>query len=122
MAAGAARALQIQRFGPFTRLQPPGYVAREPVVVGAAFGLRVSERSGVIIGQGGDFIIESLGRKMADSSAWLKQKDAQRAQMLAAVRQARIQQYVDGLRARAKIVDRRKEIFRTQVSADAAAS
>ncbi len=122
MAAGAARALQIQRFGPFTRLQPPGYVAREPVVVGAAFGLRVSERSGVIIGQGGDFIIESLGRKMADSSAWLKQKDAQRTQMLAAVRQARIQQYVDGLRARAKIVDRRKEIFRTQVSADAAAS
>jgi len=122
MAAGAARALQVQRFGPFTRLQPPGYVAREPLVVGAAFGLRVSERSGVIIGQGGDFIIESLGRKMADSSAWLKQKDAQRAQMLAAVRQARIQQYVDGLRARAKIVDRRKEIFRTQVSADAAAS
>jgi len=74
------------------------------------------------MGQGGDFIIESLGRKMADSSAWVKQKDAQRAQMLAAVRQARIQQYVDGLRARAKIVDRRKEIFRTQVSADAAAS
>jgi hypothetical protein len=29
---------------------------------------------------------------------------------------------VDGLRARAKIVDRRKEIFRTQASVDAAAS
>lgn len=120
VAAGAARGLTVQRFGPFTRLQPPSYLSREPVVVGAAFGLRVAERSGVIAGQGGDFIIESLGRKMADSSAWLAQKDAQRTQLLAAVRQARIQQYVDALRAKAKIVDRRKEIFRTQASADAA--
>ena len=121
LAAGTARGLAVQRFGPFTRLQPPGYLAREPLVVGAAFGLRVGERSGVIDGQGGDFIVESLGRKMADSSAWLRQKDAQRTQLLAAVRQARIQQYVDGLRSKAKIVDRRKEIFRTQASADAPA-
>jgi hypothetical protein len=74
----------------------------------------------VIVGDGGDFIIESLGRKMADSSAWLAQKEAQRTQLLTAVRQARIQQYVDALRAKAKIVDRRKEIFRTQASAQAA--
>ncbi len=121
VAAGAARGLPVQRFGPFTRLQPPSYLAREPLVVGAAFGLRVGERSGVIVGQGGDFIIESLGRKTADSSAWLAQKDAQRNQLLQAVRQARIQQYVDALRAKAKIVDRRKDIFRTQASADAAA-
>ncbi len=120
IAAGAARGLTVQRFGPFTRLQPPSYLAREPVVVGAAFGLRVAERSGVIAGQGGDFIVESLGRKMADSSGWLAQKDAQRVQLLTAVRQARIQQYMDALRAKAKIVDRRKEIFRTQASADAA--
>jgi len=121
-AIGTARGLPVQRFGPFTRLKPPSYLASEPLAVGAAFGLRVGERSGVIVGLRGDFIVESLGRKMADSSAWVKQKDAQRAQILNAVRQARIQQYVDGLRARAKIVDRRKEIFRTQASADAAAS
>ena len=75
----------------------------------------------MIAGVGGDFIVESVGRKMADSSAWLKQKDTQRAQLLANVRQARIQQYVDALRAKAKIVDRRKDIFRTQAAADAAA-
>jgi hypothetical protein len=120
LAAGTARGLPVQRFGPFTRIKPPGYLAREPLVVGAAFGLRVGERSGVIVGDGGDFIIESLGRKMADSSAWLAQKEAQRTQLLTAVRQARIQQYVDALRAKAKIVDRRKEIFRTQASAQAA--
>ena len=120
LALGTARGLRVERFGPFTRLQPPGYLGREPLVVGATFGLRVGERSGVIVGQGGDFIIESLGRKMADSSAWLRQKDAQRTQLLAAVRQARIQQYIDGLRSKAKIVDRRKDLFRAQAAADAA--
>jgi parvulin-like peptidyl-prolyl isomerase len=119
-AAGAARGLSVQRFGPFTRVKPPGYLGREPVVVGAAFGLRVGERSGVIVGEGGDFIIESLGRTMADSAAWVAQKEAQRTQLLTAMRQARIQQYVDALRAKAKIVDRRKQIFRSQASAEAA--
>jgi len=118
--AGAARGLPVQRLGPFTRIKPPNYLAREPLVVGAAFGLRVGERSGAIVGEGGDFIIESLARKTADSTAWLAQKEAQRTQLLTAVRQARIQQYVDALRAKAKIVDRRKAIFRTQASAEAA--
>jgi len=120
LAAGAARGLPVQRLGAFTRIKPPNYLAREPLVVGAAFGLRVGERSGAIVGEGGDFIIESLARKMADSTAWLAQKEAQRTQLLTAVRQARIQQYIDALRAKAKIVDRRKEIFRTQASAEAA--
>ena len=119
LAAGTARGLPVQRYGPFTRVQPPAYLAREPLVVGAAFGLRVGERSGVIVGQGGDFIVESLGRKMADSAAWLAQKDAQRAQLLTTLRQARVQVYMESLRAKAKIVDRRREIFRTQASADA---
>ena len=118
--AGSTRGLPVQRLGPFTRIKPPNYLAREPLVVGAAFGLRVGERSGAIVGEGGDFIIESLARKTADSTAWLAQKEAQRTQLLTAVRQARIQQYVDALRAKAKIVDRRKEIFRTQASAEAA--
>jgi peptidyl-prolyl cis-trans isomerase D len=121
-AAAAAHGLQVQRFGPFTRLRPPSYLAREPLVVGAAFGLHVAERSGVIAGDGGFFIIESLGRKLADSSAWLAQRDTQRAQLLAAARQARIQQYMDGLRAKAKIVDRRKDIFKSQATAQADAA
>lgn len=117
-AAAAARGLTVQRFGPFPRLQPPAYLSREPVVVGAAFGLRVGERSGVIAGDGGFFIIESLGRKLADSSAWLAQRDEQRAQLVTAARQVRIEQYLAELRAKAKIVDRRKEIFRSQLAAE----
>jgi len=122
VAAAAPRGLQAQRFGPFTRLRPPSYLAREPLVVGAAFGLQVGERSPVIAGDAGFFIIESLGRKLADSSAWLAQRDTQRAPLLASARQARIQQYMEGLRARAQIVDRRKEIFRAQGSAEAEAA
>jgi len=119
-AAAAARGLPVQRFGPFTRLQPPGYLAQEPLVLGAAFGLRVGERSGVIAGESGDFIVESLARKPADSSAWMRQRETQRTQLLDAIRQARVQQYVDALRARAKIVDRRKDLYRRQAAASEA--
>jgi peptidyl-prolyl cis-trans isomerase D len=117
LAAGAARGLRVDRLGPFTRLSPPSYLGQQPLVIGAAFGLRVGERSGAIKGEAGSIIVESLGRKLADSSAWLAQRDAQRAQLLTAVRQARIQQWIDGLRTRAKIVDRRKDIYRSQPSA-----
>jgi len=120
--AAAARGLQVERFGPFTRLRPPSYLAVEPLVVGTAFGLKVGERSGVIQGEKGDFIIESLSRKLADSTAWLAQRETQRTQLRQAVQQARIQQYMEGVRARAKVVDRRKDLFKSQGSADAAAT
>ena len=122
-AAATARGLEVQRFGLFTRLRPPSYLGREPIVIGASFGLQVGERSGVIEGDGGYFIIQSLGRKLADSSAWVAQRDAQRTQLRQAAQQARIQQFMEGLRAKAKIVDRRKELFKSQASnADAGAS
>ena len=116
----SARGLQVQQFGPFTRLHPPSYLGREPAVVGTAFGLGVSERSGVIKGEGGYFIIELLGRKLADSSTWLAQRNTQREQLRQAAQQARMQQYMEALRAKAKIVDRRKDLFKSQATADAA--
>ena len=120
-AAASARGLEVQRFGPFTRMRPPSYLSGEPFVVGTAFGLRVGERSGVIEGGAAYFILESLGRKLADSTAWLAQRDVQRAQLRQAMQQARIQQYLAGVRAKAKIVDRRKDIFKSQANADALA-
>jgi len=114
--AATARGLEVQRFGPFARLRPPDYLGREPVVVGASFGLQVSERSSVIEGETGYFIIQSLGRKLADSSAWLAQRDVQRTQLRQAAQQARIQQFMEGVRAKAKIVDRRKDLFKSQPS------
>ncbi|HET8714115.1 MAG TPA: peptidylprolyl isomerase, partial [Gemmatimonadales bacterium] len=117
-AAATARGLSVERIGPFTRLRPQGYLAGQPVVIGAAFGLRVGERSGVVKGDNGYFIIESQARKLADSTAWLAQRDQQRAQLRQALQQARIQQYLEGVRAKAKITDRRKDLFRAQADAE----
>ncbi|HEY6090557.1 MAG TPA: peptidyl-prolyl cis-trans isomerase [Gemmatimonadales bacterium] len=114
VAAAAAHGLKADQLGPFTRLRPPSYLGREPEIIGTAFGLQVGERSGVVKGENGAFIIESLGRKLADSTAWLAQRDQQRTQLRQAIQQARIQQYMEGVRAQAKIVDRRKDIFKAQ--------
>lgn len=114
LTAASARGLSVERFGPFTRLRPPSYLGGQPYLIGTAFGLRVGERSGVVEGENGYFIIESMGRKLADSSAWVAQRDEQRTQLRQAVQQARIQQFMEGVRAKAKIVDRRKDLFRAQ--------
>ena len=119
VAAASAHALQAERFGPFTRIRPPSYLAREPLAVGAAFGLKAGERSGALQGESGYFIIQSLQRKPADSTAWLAQRDVQRTQFRQAAMQARMQQYMEDVRAQAKIVDRRKDIFKSQAAADA---
>src|SRR2546427_3638613 len=112
--AGAAAGLPVEKLGPFTRVQPPANLSGEPLVLGAAFGLRPGETSGLLTGQTGYFLVQSLARVPADSAAWLKQRDAQREAILDQARQARMQAYVTALRAQAKIVDRRKEVFRPQ--------
>jgi len=117
--AGAAAGLAVEKLGPFTRVQPPAKLSVEPLVLGAAFGLRPGETSGLLAGQTGYFLLQSLARVPADSAAWLKQRDAQREALLDQARQARIQAYVTALRAQAKIVDRRKEVFRPQSASGA---
>lgn len=111
-AAARARGLASNAWGPFTRLSPPGYLGREPVVLGAAFGLAVGERSELIEGRDGYYVVQLRARHTADSAAWLAQRDQQREQTLQAAQQVRLRAYLDGLRAAAKVVDRRKEIFR----------
>ena len=101
-----------QRLGPFTRLTPPPVIAGEPVVVGAAFGLRVAERSPAIHGEYGSYIIELLSRSLADSSAWLAQVDEQRERVIQGLRQQRVTAYLAGLREAADLNDRRRELAR----------
>jgi parvulin-like peptidyl-prolyl isomerase len=115
--AGTAQALPVQRLGPFTRIRPPALLEPEPEVLGAAFGLKVGERSGLVDGQDGEFLLQSLVHTRADSTAWLAQRDRQREALLQPARQTRIQSYLAALKARAKVVDRRKEIFKAQTDA-----
>src|SRR5213592_359315 len=110
--AGRALGYQVEKLGPFTRATAPAQFARNPVVLGTAFGLRRGERSGLVAGETGWFVLQALARTGADSAAWLKQRDQQRESLLRPVEQARLQQFIAALRADAKIVDRRSEIFR----------
>jgi len=118
LAAGRARGFRVERLGPFTRVTAPPQFARDPVVLGAAFGLRPGQKTGLLPGEGGEFfVLQGIARTPADSGAWLKQRDRQREGLLRPVAQARIQQYLAALRAQAKIVDRRKELFRPTTTA-----
>jgi hypothetical protein len=119
LTAGAtARGLPVETHR-MTRLAPPPLLRDEPLVTGAAFGLRVGERSGVIEGRHGYYIVETLGRRGADSAAWVAQRETQRRAIVDAARQARIQLYLEDLKARATIVDRRKELARAAADAQA---
>jgi peptidyl-prolyl cis-trans isomerase D len=110
--AALALGLPTSTYGPFTRLTPPAALQAEPEVIGAAFGLGVSQRSPMIAGETGYYVVELLGRKLADSSAWVAQRDQQRDALIQAARQARYNQYLAALHTQAKIVDRRKELAR----------
>src|SRR5438876_3361025 len=110
--AGRALGYQVEKLGPFTRVTAPAQFARNPVVLGTAFGLRRGERSGLVAGETGWFVLQTLARTGADSAAWLKQRDQQRESLLRPVEQARLQQFIAALRADATIVDRRSETFR----------
>jgi peptidyl-prolyl cis-trans isomerase D len=112
VAAGRARGFRVEKLGPFTRVSAPAEFARTPTLLGAAFGLRRGERSGVIADETGWFVLQTLARAGADSAAWLKQRDRQRESLLQPLEQARLQQFVAALRADATIVDRRSELFR----------
>src|SRR5438105_1370358 len=117
LAAGRGRALRVQEEGPFTRVTAGPEFTRNPVVLGAAFALRPGERSPLIAGETGLFLLQGITRTAADSAAWRKQRDQQRETLTRPIEQARIQQYLAALRAKATIVDRRNEIFRPAAAA-----
>ncbi len=116
-AAGRARGLRVEKEGPFTRVTAGPELTRNPLVLGAAFGLRPGERSPLISGETGFFLLQGIARTKPDSAAWLKQRDRQREALMRPIEQARIQQYLAALRAKASIVDRRNEIFRPAAAA-----
>lgn len=116
--AGRARGLSVEKLGPFTRLNPPSVLAREPVVLGAAFALRPGERSGVLAAQAGYLVLQGIARTRPDSVAWLAQRDRQREAIMRPALQTRVTQYLAALRAQAKVVDRRKELYRPDAASE----
>lgn len=78
--------------------------------IGAAFALPVNTVSAPIRQQDGVFVIRVDARKPADRAAFEAQKNELRARRLQALRQQRVQSFLDDLRKNAKVNDKRKEI------------
>jgi parvulin-like peptidyl-prolyl isomerase len=103
--------LEMRTAGPFTRDDFVPGVGRQNAVIGAAFGLPVGRVSGVVTTPTNHFVLEVVGRLPADSTQWRAQLPQQRTAAAAAVQQQRLQEWIEALRASARVVDRREEVL-----------
>lgn len=110
--------LSYRALGPFARLTA---ALPDPILVGAAFSADKGEVVGPVAAEDGVYLFQVLERIPADSAEFVKTLPAIRAQALQAARQSRVRAYVTALRANAKVVDRRADIYQTNAQAAAAA-
>lgn len=106
--------LEVRPAGPFTRVDFVPGMGRQNAAIGAAFGLDAGEVSDVVSTPANVFVIEKLDHIPADSTAWLEQKDQQRAAQTSGLQQQRLQEWIAALREAADIVDRRDEVLQPQ--------
>ncbi|MFC1662063.1 peptidylprolyl isomerase, partial [Gemmatimonadota bacterium] len=109
--------LVVQEAGPFSRAEFVPGLGRQNSAIGAAFGLAEGTISDPVVTQTDVFLIQTLERIPADSLAFEEQKADQRARLGFAVQQQRLQQWIQGLREVANIVDRREEVFQASAQA-----
>lgn len=109
--------LEIRLAGPFARSDFVPGLGRMNAVIGAAFGLEAGEPSGVVRTADNVFVLQLVKKLPADSAAWEPQKETQRADLMALQRQQRLDEWIAALKARARIVDRRKEVLQPAVDA-----
>ena len=103
--------LELRDAGPFTRIDLAPGLGRYNAATGTAFGLEVGEVSGVVEANRNAYVIEKTGFEAADSLAWVEQVALQRLQVISAIQQTRLDQWIEALRANARIVDRREQVL-----------
>ena len=113
-AAAAAQGLQVQQSGLFTRSGFVPGLGQFSEAVGAAFGVPQGAIAGPVTARDGAFVLRVDRRVAADKGAWQAQKSAQRRQVTPGLRQARVREYLAGLRESAKVDDRRKDVLAAQ--------
>lgn len=112
--AGRILNTPVEKSPPFTRLSGIPNLPDAQRVVGAAFALPIGQVSAPVASDVAVYVIRVDRRTEADRKAWEAQKEEQRRQAMQAMQQARIQEFVQSLRANAKITDHRKEIEAAQ--------
>lgn len=120
--AQAARGSSLQQAAQAQGLEvvtPPTMITRTTLVpglgqftqaAGAAFTLPVGQVSEPIRSGDAVVVVRVDARVPADKGAWQAQKQRQREQVTAQLRDQRVRTWMEGLRESAKIVDRREEL------------
>jgi peptidyl-prolyl cis-trans isomerase D len=118
--AQAAKELKIpeQTMGPFTRIGAPLSDGR---LVGMAFALDSGQVSPVLETKEAIYLMQGRGRVKADSAEFAKKLPSLKEQLTRQLRQQRMRNYMEALRASAKIEDHRAEIFKTEAQVEATA-
>lgn len=110
----------VQEAGPGTRSQFFSGLGVQNKAIGAAFGLEVNEISDPVVWNNNIYMVQPLEHTQADSAAFEEEKATQRARLAFTVQQQRLQQWVQGLREVARIVDNRESVFGANRNAQAA--
>ena len=114
------KSLEIQTAGPYARVDFVPGIGRLNAAVGAGFGLNKGDVSGAVEADNNVFIIELTEYFAPDTTAFEDERLALRDQMLGIAQQSRLQEWLQGLRDVARIIDRRDEVL-NQDPADAQA-
>ncbi|TVP55044.1 MAG: hypothetical protein EA351_11760 [Gemmatimonadales bacterium] len=102
----------LNQTGMFSRMENVSGLGQANAAVGAAFGSSVGEIAGPVRRGDQVLVMQVLDREEASREAWEAQKDLQRAQLTAQMRQQRLQLWLEGLRETVRIVDARSEFYR----------
>jgi len=103
--------LEIQTAGPYSRMDFVPGIGQLNAAVGAGFGLNIGDVSGAVEANNNVFIIELAEFFAADSATFEDELSVLRDQLLGFSQQTRLQEWLEGLRAGARIIDRRDEVL-----------
>jgi peptidyl-prolyl cis-trans isomerase D len=113
----AARATEGAELGTtpmFTRTSLVQGLGQFTAAHGAAFSVAEGQLSAPVKTRDAVVVLRVDDRVAADKGAWQAQKTQQRRQATAAARQARVRDYLAGLRESAELEDNRKEVYAAQ--------
>jgi peptidyl-prolyl cis-trans isomerase D len=103
--------LEIQTAGPYARVDFVPGIGRLNAAVGAGFGLNEGDVSSAVEANNNVFIIELVEYFPVDSTAFEDERLVLRDQLLGIAQQSRLQNWLQGLRDIARIIDRRDEVL-----------
>jgi peptidyl-prolyl cis-trans isomerase D len=109
--AASERGLQVQATGPFSRTGFNPTFGQANAAIGAAFGTPLGQVSNVVETTAGLFLIQPTERSEADRQTWEAQKEQQRTIDTMRAQQEMIGRWMQDLRTRAEIEDRRAEVL-----------